>query len=115
MYNIGIDVRGKWKSTLKLQVAAEKAKKTLSPNGVNEANISIECLYEDIDMNLILTRDEFEKNSLPLVNLLEQPIQKSLKLANITSKQLSDVEIVGGSTRINIVKRRLGETLIILT
>ena len=115
MYNIGIDVRGKWKSTLKLQVAAEKAKKTLSPNGVNEANISIECLYEDLDMNLILTRDEFEKIVTPLINLLEQPIQKCLKLANITSKQLSDVEIVGGSTRINIVKRRLGETLIILT
>ena len=66
-------------------------------------------------MNLILTRDEFEKIVSPQVNLLEQPIQKCLKLANITTKQLSDVEIVGGSTRINIVKRRLGETLIILT
>ena len=39
----GINVRNNIKAILKLQAAAEKAKKTLSPAGVNEANISVEC------------------------------------------------------------------------
>ena len=106
-----VDVRGNWKSLLKMQVAAEKAKKTLSPQGVNEANISIECLHEEKDFNGILTKDEFEARILPLINRLEAPILEALQESGLSLQQIADVEIVGGSTRVNIVKKQLAEIL----
>lgn len=106
-----INVRNNKKAILKLQAAAEKAKKTLSPAGVNEANISVECLAEDMDLNSILTRDEFESRCASLVAKLRAPIELALKESNLTREQLAEVEIVGGTTRVNIVKRTLGEIL----
>eukprot|EP01034_Spumella_vulgaris_P024133 gene24133-30443_t len=107
----GIDVRKNKKAILKLQAAAEKAKKTLSPAGVNEANISVECLAEDHDCNCVLTREEFEKRCVNLVARLRAPVEQALAEAKLTKEQLFEIEIVGGSSRINIIKRTLGEIL----
>jgi molecular chaperone DnaK (HSP70) len=64
-----IDIRGNFKAYLKLAAAAEKAKKTLSPLGVSEAAISVECLANDMDLQCILTREELEKRMGPLVKV----------------------------------------------
>jgi heat shock protein 4 len=106
-----INVRNNKKAVLKLQAAAEKAKKTLSPAGVNEANISVECLAEDMDLNAVLTREEFESRAATLVDKLRAPIEVALKEANLAREKLAEIEIVGGTTRVNIVKRKLGEIL----
>lgn len=106
-----INVRNNKKAILKLQAAAEKAKKTLSPAGVNEANISVECLAEDLDLNVVLTREEFESRAAPLVAKLRAPIEVALKESNLTREKLAEIEIVGGTSRVNIVKRTLGEIL----
>jgi heat shock 70kDa protein 4 len=107
----GIDVSKNMKAILKLQAAAEKAKKSLSPSGVLETNISVECLAEDRDLSCLLTRDEFESRIAKLIGRLAAPIDRCLAEAKLTRKDLSEVEIVGGSTRVNIVKRTLGEIL----
>jgi len=107
----GINVRGNPKAILKLQAAAEKAKKTLSPNGVSEAPISVECLAEDMDLNVVLTKPEFESRAGPLVAKLQGPVDKCLALADIRKEQIFECEILGGSSRINIVKKTLGEIL----
>jgi heat shock protein 4 len=107
----GIDVSAKAKALMKLQVAAEKAKKTLSPAGVTMVNISVECLAEDRDLTTNLTRDEFESRSAPLVERLRAPLERCLADAGLTAKDLSDVEIVGGTSRINIVKKTIAEIL----
>lgn len=107
----GIDVSQNFKSILKLQVAAEKAKKTLSPNGVNEAVISVECLSNDKDLSCKLTREEFEKLIESYVQRLEEPILRALQESGLTKKDLHEIEIVGGSSRVNCIKRRLGEIL----
>jgi molecular chaperone DnaK (HSP70) len=96
---------------LKLQAAAEKAKKTLSPNGVSEVAVNVECLADDQDLSVILPKSEFEKRSAYLIDRLEEPVRSCLRDARLTAADLSDVEIVGGSSRISIVKRRLGEIL----
>lgn len=106
-----INVRNNKKAILKLQAAAEKAKKTLSPAGVNEVPISVECLAEDTDLNVVLTREEFESRAGPLVGKLRAPVEAALKEAGLTREQLAEIEIVGGTTRVNIVKRTLGEIL----
>jgi len=99
------------KVMLKLLAAAEKAKKTLSPKGVKEASINLECLMEDLDFHTMLKADEYAQMSAPLVARLEAPIKKALEEAGLTSKDLSSVEIVGGSTRIGFVKSKLKEIL----
>ncbi len=106
-----INVRNNKKAILKLQTAAEKAKKTLSPAGVTEAAISVECLAEDIDLNVKLTRDDFEASIAPFIAKMRAPIEQCLAEAGLTREQLAECEIVGGSTRVNIVKRTIAEIL----
>lgn len=48
------DPRTKPKALLKLLDAAERAKKQLSPVGVSDAPINIECLWEDVSHALLL-------------------------------------------------------------
>lgn len=107
----GIDVSKNLKALLKLRAAAEKAKKTLSPAGVSETNISVECLAEDRDLQCTLTRDEFETRSAHIFNRLSVPIKEVLAEAKLEAKDIHEVEIVGGSTRISMIKKVLGETL----
>ncbi len=107
----GIDVRGNMKAWLKLQVAAEKAKKTLSPAGVNEAAVSVECLADDKDLSCVLTKEEFELRVAGLLHKLEAPVLKCLEEAGLQKADLVEIEVVGGSVRVNAVKRKLGEVL----
>jgi len=107
----GLNVRQDKKAVLKLQAGAEKAKKTLSPNGVNEANVSVECLANDKDLSVVLTRLEFERRAEPLVERLAGPIHRCLREAGLTARQLTEVELVGGNSRVTCVKRALGEIL----
>jgi len=95
------------KVRLKLLAAAEKAKKVLSPHGVKEARINLECLMDDYDFSAPLKADEYEALCAPLLARLTGPIQKALEEAGLKSDELASVEIVGGSTRINCVKRVL--------
>lgn len=95
------------KTRIKILAAAEKAKKTLSPKGVKEASINLETLQDDFDFHAKIKATEYEELCEPLLARLEAPIQKCLEEAKLKSSDLNVVEIVGGSTRINSVKRKL--------
>lgn len=99
------------KVMLKLLAAAEKAKKTLSPQGVKEASINLECLMEDLDFHIKLKAKDYEQMCAPFIARLEEPIKKTLEEAKLTPADLASVEIVGGSTRIGFIKRKLQEIL----
>lgn len=99
------------KVRIKLLAAAEKAKKTLSPQGVKEARISLECLMDDFDYSAILKADEYEEMCQPLLARLEAPVQKALEEAKLSPSELASVEIVGGSTRIGSIKKTLMKIL----
>ena len=99
------------KVVLKLLTAAERAKKTLSPAGVKEARINLECLMDDLDFNCVLTAEEYEKMAAPLLARLAAPIERALAETKLKVSDLSSVEIVGGSSRIGCVKRELAKTL----
>jgi len=103
------------KVMLKILAAAEKAKKTLSPQGVQEASINLECLMDDLDFNVKLKASEYEEICAPLIAKLEGPIQKTLAEAKIASGELSSVEIVGGTTRIGFIKKKMLEILKVKT
>jgi heat shock protein 4 len=99
------------KVVLKLLAAAEKAKKTLSPQGVKEVNINLECLMDDFDFNCTLKASEYEELCAPLLARLAAPIQRALEETGLKASDMSSVEIVGGSTRIGCVKRTLSTLL----
>ena len=104
-------IKERKKEMLKVLAAAEKAKKTLSPTGVTEARINIECLADDLDYSGSLSAIEYEKLCEPLLARLAGPIQRALAEAKVTSKDLESVEIVGGATRVGCLKRRLADIL----
>jgi len=99
------------KSRLKLLAAAEKAKKTLSPAGVKEARINLEMLMDDRDYSGSLKAADYEKMCEPLLARLAGPVEACLKEAGLVASDLLAVEIVGGSTRIGCIKRKLTEIL----
>lgn len=99
------------KVMLKLLAAAEKAKKTLSPTGVREARINLECLMDDYDFSVTLKADEYEAMCTPLIERLSGPIERALAEAKLQSSDLSSIEIVGGSTRVGFVKRSFAAIL----
>merc|ERR1711968_416111 len=105
------NIRSDKKAMLKLQVAAEKAKKLLSPTGVTESPVNVECLSDDIDLNCQLLRDEFESKSAPIIARLAVGVQQCLAEAGLQSGDLESVEIVGGTSRIGIIKKTLAEAL----
>lgn len=99
------------KAKMKLLDACEKAKKTLSPQGVNEANLYIECLLNDRDFSVRLTREKFEELVASLLDRISSPIEQVLSESQTDRKDLQSVEIVGGGSRVASVKRKLAATL----
>lgn len=102
-----INVRENKKAILKLQVAAEKAKKFISPDGVTEAPVNVECLAEDMDLNCMLTKEEFEKRSDHLTQRIPGVVATALEESGLAAEAIHEVEVVGGATRVGIVKKTL--------
>ncbi|CAM9320236.1 unnamed protein product [Ascophyllum nodosum] len=107
----GNDPRTKPKALLKLLDSAERAKKQLSPVGVTDAPMNIECLWEDVDYTGRLSLKKLEELIEPLVKRMDGPVLKALKEAGVTKEQLGSIEIVGGATRVPLVKSHLADLL----
>mmetsp|Transcript_24643 Transcript_24643/g.31412 ORF Transcript_24643/g.31412 Transcript_24643/m.31412 type:complete len:832 (+) Transcript_24643:88-2583(+) len=99
------------KAAIKILSAAEKAKKTLSPAGVKEARINLECLMDDLDFSCALKAPEYKTMIEPLIARLAPPIERALAEAKIQASDLDSVEIVGGATRVGRVKEVLAGIL----
>ena len=99
------------KTLRKLLIAAEKAKKTLSPAGVTEASLFIECLMNDIDFPITLSLEKYEELTKPLLDRLAAPIGAALRESGMAPADLTSCEIVGGTSRISAVKRTISGVL----
>src|SRR5688572_18611664 len=86
----------------RLKEAAEKAKIELS--SVMETEINLPFLTADATgpkhLNLKLTRAKFETMVEEFVERSLEPCRKCLKDSGLDPKQLNEVVLVGGSTRI---------------
>jgi len=99
------------KPKMKLLAAGEKAKKTLSPFGVTEARIGVECLMNDTDFNLTLKLDEYVADCEPLLARMAAPLMQAVAQSGVAPQDIATVEIVGGSTRLGFVKKRMSDIL----
>ena len=112
----GIDLSNDKMAMQRLKDAAEKAKKDLS--GITTVEISLPFISMSpatgpLHLNRTLTRAKFEQLTSHLVERCLGPVRRALKDAKLTPKDLDQVLLVGGSTRIpavqELVKRELGK------
>ena len=111
----GVDL-GKDKMALqRLKDAAEKAKKELS--GIAKSEISLPFISMGVSgplhLNISLSRAKFEELTHSLVERCVSPVRRALTDAKMTPRDIDQVLLVGGSTRIpavqELVKRELGK------
>ena len=111
----GVDLSNDKMALQRLKDSAEKAKKDLS--GITSADISLPFISMGaagpLHLNRTLTRAKFDELTHHLVDRCLGPVRRALKDAKITPKDLDQVLLVGGSTRIpavqELVKRELGK------
>ncbi len=90
------------KSMRKLQSACEIAKKTLSNSNI--ANIMIENFYESNDLNMSITKNIFEEICKELFEKTLESVKRALIDAKFSERDIDDVVLIGGSTRIPAVR-----------
>ncbi|MDW7695504.1 molecular chaperone DnaK [Flammeovirgaceae bacterium SG7u.111] len=98
----GIDLRKDPMAMQRLKEAAEKAKVELSSSTSTEINLPYIMPVDGIPKHLVksLTRAKFEQLADDLVKRTLEPCKSALKDAGMTSSDIDEVILVGGSTRI---------------
>jgi L1 cell adhesion molecule like protein len=89
----------------KLKSACETAKKNLS--STNTTTIEIDSLYDGIDFCINLTRTKFEMLCESRFNKCLELVQQVLKNAQMEKDDISDIVLIGGSTRIPKIREIL--------
>ena len=102
----GIDLSTDKMAMQRLKEAAEKAKIELS--GMGQTQINLPFITADSTgpkhLDITLTRAKFEDLIRELVDSTKGPVNQALKDAGITSNDLDQVLLVGGSTRVPLVQ-----------
>merc|ERR1711972_694843 len=99
----GKDIRKNDRSVQKLRREVEKAKRALS--SAHQAKVEIESFFEGEDFSETLTRAKFEELNMDLFRSTMKPVQKVLEDADLTKKEVDEIVLVGGSTRIPKVQQ----------
>ena len=102
----GIDLRKDPMALQRLKEAAEKAKKELS--SAQQAQINLPFITADASgpkhLDYTLTRAEFERITRDLLDRCKAPVTKALQDAGLQLSDVSEVILVGGSTRMPAVQ-----------
>ena len=113
--NEGIDLRQDKQALQRLTEAAEKAKIELSSASQAEINLPFITATPEgpKHLDVSLTRARFEELASRLIDRCKVPVEQALRDAKLSSSELDEVVMVGGSTRIpailDLVKRITGK------
>ena len=102
----GVDLRQDPMALQRLKEAAEKAKIELSSTTTTEINLPYIMPVNGVPKHLVktLTRAKFEQLADSLIQACIPPCQQALKDANLSTSEIDEVILVGGSTRIPAVQ-----------
>jgi len=107
----GIDLRKDSMALQRLKEAAESAKKELSSS--KQTDINLPFITADASgpkhLNLILSRAKFDELVADLVERTVEPCKKALSDSGLSSSDIDEVILVGGSTRIPRVQEMVKE------
>ena len=85
----------------RIRAQAERARRALS----NAAHATLRVAWREQSLELQMTAEEFEKRAEPLLQRLREPVVRALKDGKIHGEQLDAILLVGGATRMPIVRR----------
>lgn len=105
----GIDIKGDAAAMQRVKDEAEKAKKELSSS--TSTDINLPFLSADADgpkhFEYTLTRAKLEELVKDLLDRLEEPVKKALKDAKLDTKDIDEIVMVGGMTRMPAVVEKV--------
>ncbi|NJK34851.1 MAG: molecular chaperone DnaK [Oscillatoriales cyanobacterium SM2_2_1] len=111
----GIDLRKDKQALQRLTEASEKAKIELSSVTQTEINLPFITATQDgpKHLDVTLTRAKFEELCSDLIDRCRIPVEQAVRDAKVDKSKISEVVLVGGSTRIpavqEVVRRVLGK------
>merc|ERR1712232_1088474 len=105
--NRGKDMAGNNRAIRRLRTQCERAKRTLSSS--TQATIEIDSLFDGIDYNCSLSRARFEELNMDYFRNSMAPVEKCMKDSGIDKRNVHEVILVGGSTRIPKVQAMIQE------
>merc|ERR1712223_1778506 len=103
----GKDLRKANRAVQKLRREVEKAKRALS--SAHQVRIEVESMFEGEDFTETVTRAKFEELNMDLFRSTMKPVQKVLEDADMQKKDVDEIVLVGGSTRIPKVQQLVKE------
>merc|ERR1712142_794954 len=103
----GKDIRKDNRAVQKLRREVEKAKRSLSAS--HQVRIEIESFFDGDDFSETLTRAKFEELNVDLFRSTMKPVQKVLDDSDLQKKEIDEIVLVGGSTRIPKVQQLVKE------
>jgi heat shock protein 1/8 len=102
-----LDASDSKRAIARLKGEAEKAKRVLSSSSIT--NISIDSFYEGVDLNVQLSRAKFEELCIDLFKRALDPVDCVLRDGKVDKSKITDIVLVGGSTRIPKVQQLLSD------
>jgi len=103
----GKDLRKDARAVQKLRREVEKAKRALSAS--HQVRVEVESLFEGEDFSETLTRAKFEELNMDLFRSTMKPVQKVMEDADMQKKDIDEIVLVGGSTRIPKIQQLVKE------
>ncbi len=105
----GIDLRKDAMAVQRVRSASEKAKIELSSSTETEINEPFIAMNDGVPSNLLVkvSRAKFEELIAPLVEKSMEPCRKVMKDAGLQADQIHEVILVGGSTRVPMIKSKV--------
>jgi molecular chaperone HscC len=89
------------RSAALLAQAAERTRRALSE--ADEASLTVTA--DDVELGVRVTAAAFEEHAHGLLNRIREPVLRSLRDSGIAASTLSEVVLVGGATRMPVVRR----------
>jgi L1 cell adhesion molecule like protein len=105
--NRGKTLDGNQRALRRLRTQCERAKRTLSSS--TQATIEIDSLFDGIDFSCTLSRARFEELNMDYFRSSMGPVEKCMRDSGIDKRNVHEVVLVGGSTRIPKVQAMIQE------
>ncbi|MBI5391706.1 molecular chaperone DnaK [Candidatus Woesearchaeota archaeon] len=105
----GIDVNDDKTAVQRIREAAERAKIELST--MLETEINLPFISGQYNLRMALTRSKVEELVDPIVQRCKKPLLQALKDAKLKAEEMDKIILVGGPTRMPIVRNFVEETL----